>query len=997
MKTKFKVLIALAVIAVLGLIGFLIWWFKFRDKPYEHKRTEAYRLPVQEEVHKKIDEDAKISKYSHDSIIPKVVYMTYHDIDGIPSRRLENIRKNCEGYRIEIHGDQSCEDFLYTYYGPDAMQLFREIKIGAHKADFWRYCMLYAKGGYYFDIKTNFKKHIGDVFKISREREWFTVLCDKNYPSCIYNGIIITPPKNPILWDALRYFYTHINPSYLSHVHHFFKLLDENCPETPSIGSNTQKNGWQCTILTEKCTPCGIEQEKCSKHKGQNCRILDQSGRDVANVQPDFPWNKSYTVLPIHLLIMDGNKRQVYRSKPRIAIVGSFPYHYECVGFLLDILGENYEVHVYHNDRDGFIDLFSQTYEFKSFQLSYSQTGLKGYVRCIILTSEDPIIFEGSTLTTRIIHLAKATHGEHNESLKLSPLVLADAKYVLPVYHTAAPTSSWERLDRIVYVGSTSNKSREILSVLAENTPTPIIHFSRVAMNNINPRIKNVVNAKASVIEKEVGRSKFIFVKHCTDRFSGAIAMALSGKTPMIMDSYQADAYKFPALVYTDAHDLVSKLRGMGVHDYKNLHRQVVDFTDSLLMKNRNICPAFARGSFTLVEVKNREGKLDWKGKIPRSVFQVHEHRWVPKGMAVSMESLRASAPNASYTFYDNDESIEYIRKYYPSALEPYESLIPGAYRRDIFRYIRLYNEGGVYFDSPYFVPPGRAVFNDIVREDDEFIASWDMPIMKNEKSFVVAQGFIASVPKHPILHAAIEGALNLIRRREYADSPLSITGPVMLGRVMEKMKTQQMKGVRMFRHVGGRILDEKGLVIRTRYPEYDMDRVVSQQGLPRYEELWKMRRVYKDHRDLQEEHVLKDDNQCTTTKRGSQIIKKWKGDRRSERYHREKKFYAMLAGTDITPALISYNDTDFVLVLEDAGRELNDENIPKDYNQQSVHIMNLLEDRNIAHNDLWCGNILVQNGKIKIIDFEHATQLGEVPKFYRNNNLLDITEVFGK
>ena len=153
-----------------------------------------------------------------------------------------------------------------------------------------------------------------------------------------------------------------------------------------------------------------------------------------------------------------------------------------------------------------------------------------------------------------------------------------------------------------------------------------------------------------------------------------------------------------------------------------------------------------------------------------------------------------------------------------------------------------------------------------------------------------------------------------------------------------------------------------------------------------------------EDHRDLQEEHVLKDDNKCTTTKRGSQIIKKWKGDRRSERYHREKKFYAMLAGTDITPALISYNDTDFVLVLEDAGRELNDENIPKDYNQQSVHIMNLLEDRNIAHNDLWRGNILVQNGKIKIIDFEHATQLGEVPNNPTpNNNLLDITVVFRK
>lgn len=998
MKTKYKVLIAMAIIALLGLIGFLVYRrVKFRNnKTYAHKRTKNYRPPNQELVHKRINEEFKRRKQSQRSaIIPKVVYMTYDDIDAIPPHVLENIKRNCQGYKIEIHGDQSCEDFLYEYYGPDAMQIFREIKIGAHKADFWRYCILYAKGGYYFDIKTNFKKHIDDVFKISRQREWFTVLCDKKQSSCIYNGIIITPPKNPILWDALLHFYTHINVSYLTHVHCLFKLLDENCPETLRIGSNTQKNGWRCTILTEKCTPCVIDQE-CSKHKGQNCSILDQSGREAANVEPNFPWNNSYTVSPTRLLIMDGNKRQAVRSKPCITIAGSFQHHYECVGFLLDTLGENYEIHVYHNDRDGFIDLFSRTYEFKSFELSYSNIDMKKYVRYIILSSDDPITFNNPKLTTRIIHRGGATHGERSESLKFTPLVLADAKYILPVYHTAF-TFSWERSDQIVYIGDPSKSSREILSFLAENTTIPIVHFSRVPINNINPRIKNVVNAKASVLEKEVGQSKFMFINHCTDRFSGAIAIALSCKTPMIIDSYQAGTYKFPAFVYTDANDLVSKLREIGVHEYKNLHKQVVDFTDSLLMKNRTICPEFARGSFTLVEVKNREGKLDWNGKIPRSVFQTHEHRWVPKGMAASMESLRASAPAASYTFYDKDERREYIKKYYPSALEPYDSLVPGAYRCDMFRYIRLYNEGGVYFDSPYSVPSGLAVFNDIVHEDDEFIASWDMPIIEKRKIPAVAQGFIASIPKHPILHAVIEGALNLIRRREYADSPLAITGPIMMGKVMEKMRTQQMKGVRMFRHVGGEIHYEKGLVIRTRYPKYDMDRAMLEKGLPRYSKLWDMRRVY---RDLRNPVVMKSDNRSTVTKRGGQIIKKYKGDRRSERYHREKKFYTMLTGTGITPSLINYDDLDFVLVLEDAGEPLNqlhEESIPKDYISQSLHIMNLLEDMNIAHNDLWSGNILVKDGKLKIIDFEHSTQLGEVPRFFRNDNLLDMTSVFSR
>ena len=45
MKPKYKVLIALAIIAVLGLTGFLVWWFKFRNKSekYLHKRVKEWR------------------------------------------------------------------------------------------------------------------------------------------------------------------------------------------------------------------------------------------------------------------------------------------------------------------------------------------------------------------------------------------------------------------------------------------------------------------------------------------------------------------------------------------------------------------------------------------------------------------------------------------------------------------------------------------------------------------------------------------------------------------------------------------------------------------------------------------------------------------------------------------------------------------------------------------------------------------------------------------
>ena len=55
MKTKYKVLISLTIIiVVLGLTGFLVWWFKFRKKSeeYLHKRLSQYNDFMQRDFHK---------------------------------------------------------------------------------------------------------------------------------------------------------------------------------------------------------------------------------------------------------------------------------------------------------------------------------------------------------------------------------------------------------------------------------------------------------------------------------------------------------------------------------------------------------------------------------------------------------------------------------------------------------------------------------------------------------------------------------------------------------------------------------------------------------------------------------------------------------------------------------------------------------------------------------------------------------------------------------
>jgi FkbM family methyltransferase len=229
--------------------------------------------------------------------IPKVVYMTYHDIDSIPQYVFNNIDKYCSGYEVKIYNDNMCLEFLEKYYGKEAVEIFNNMEIGAHKADFWRYCILYVFGGYYFDIKTDFQTHINNIFDSKKEKTWYTVICSDN--SCLYNGIIVTPPHNPVILDAIKHIYNNPKPSdYHNYVRELLNIVNKNCRNKVKVGENEQKNGWQCILLQEKCDNCD---NNCDQY-GLDCIIVDKEGKKVFNTRyKDFgSWGKQKVENYVH-------------------------------------------------------------------------------------------------------------------------------------------------------------------------------------------------------------------------------------------------------------------------------------------------------------------------------------------------------------------------------------------------------------------------------------------------------------------------------------------------------------------------------------------------------------------------------------------------------------------------------------------------------------------------------------------------------------------------
>ncbi|KHT40795.1 glycosyltransferase family 32 protein [Pectobacterium brasiliense] len=158
--------------------------------------------------------------------------------------------------------------------------------------------------------------------------------------------------------------------------------------------------------------------------------------------------------------------------------------------------------------------------------------------------------------------------------------------------------------------------------------------------------------------------------------------------------------------------------------------------------------------------------------KIPKKIHQIYTKgvHDLPKEILVSVDKLRERNPGWEYYFYDENSIIEYIEKHYEKeTLNIYLSIDPkyGAARADLFRYLLIYIEGGVYLDikSSCSIPLDEAI-----KEDCEvLLCSWDnkkygcdrnMGIHKELKFLKCGeyqQWNIIAVPGSPYIKSALD------------------------------------------------------------------------------------------------------------------------------------------------------------------------------------------------------------------------------------------------
>lgn len=152
------------------------------------------------------------------------LFQTYHTKSLIPTKVYKNIKEYAPNYIHKIFNDNECKEFILKEYGKKYVNAFNLLKSGAHKADLWRYCILYKYGGVYLDIKTKLTKNIDEIF-IDKTKMY---IVESNNGYTIHNGIIYSPPKNKLLLYLIEHILKNIkkvNNYYLLFCHEFFNLV----------------------------------------------------------------------------------------------------------------------------------------------------------------------------------------------------------------------------------------------------------------------------------------------------------------------------------------------------------------------------------------------------------------------------------------------------------------------------------------------------------------------------------------------------------------------------------------------------------------------------------------------------------------------------------------------------------------------------------------------------------------------------------------------------
>ena len=224
--------------------------------------------------------------------VPYIIHQTHSSRQLVPEKVTRNLQKFAPEYQRMFYSDDDIKVFLAEYFQPQVLQAFIDLRAGAHKADLFRYCILYVHGGVYMDIKTELIRPIHTMFPkgcIS------TVLgC---HPKIIYNGIVAAPPQQPIfLYLIDSVLKSGKSPPYGLFIREFYRFIER---DAGSVRDGHLEGKLQRYVIYVE--HCSTNANKCYDGLDRYgiCSFIKDGKTNIIKTRySDFPWTKEGTMKP---------------------------------------------------------------------------------------------------------------------------------------------------------------------------------------------------------------------------------------------------------------------------------------------------------------------------------------------------------------------------------------------------------------------------------------------------------------------------------------------------------------------------------------------------------------------------------------------------------------------------------------------------------------------------------------------------------------------------
>ena len=95
---------------------------------------------------------------------------------------------------------------------------------------------------------------------------------------------------------------------------------------------------------------------------------------------------------------------------------------------------------------------------------------------------------------------------------------------------------------------------------------------------------------------------------------------------------------------------------------------------------------------------------INFESIIPLKIYQTWHTKTLPQHMLEAVNKLKQRHPRFEYFLFDDNDCRQFIIKHFDNnVVKAFDSLIPGAYKADLWRYCVLYITGGIYLDIKYY------------------------------------------------------------------------------------------------------------------------------------------------------------------------------------------------------------------------------------------------------------------------------------------------------